>query len=256
MSVWEFLRVNGWRVIAGASIVLTHSCANAKPCPRVSPSIAASGSASVKVGPDRDAGSGPDSAGVPAPLVCVDANPQEVAGCGIPWNPSQAFLAALATLREKDAWLAEREFLACTASDPFCTYGVALCRKWFGRIEQFQTIAQQILGSGKIDACVECRILILRDLGWSQIVNSEKTRASGIKNVNESCAILTARLLYIHLYGHASPCRLALGLRETTDQQNTRMLATQEWVESCDQIWRNSCAEKTTKDLFLAEIWW
>lgn len=187
---------------------------------------------------------------------CHDADPEGVALCGSAWSPSAEFRLALAKLTGYATGLAERDFAQCSTVDPFCLYGIALGRRWFGHVDEFQKLADQLLASGKLDQCAECKVIVLRDVGWSRITSLPVTRAAGVAQLLQACQILSTQPLLSRFYGHASPCRLALSLREVTEPDKAKMLVTQKAIESCDARWQLSCAARESPEPYLADIWW
>lgn len=214
---------------------------------------AAEATSPVGSAPTSDAGARAD---VDVPAACIDASPDYVRMCGKAWAPSAAFLVGLRKLVKDSAWLSEGDFSVCANVDPFCTYGIALAKKWSGHLEEYETISEQLISSGKLDSCTECKIIVLRDLGWFKVTHSPKGRTRGTEYLHMSCSMLASKSLEIRLFGHASACRLLMDLGETGDEERKRLLVTQRDLEPCGVTWQNSCSARASENLFLSDIWW
>ena len=175
--------------------------------------------------------------------------------CGSAWSPSAPFLGALRKLVSGTTFAAQLDFVACTATDPFCGYGTALVKKWFGRVEEYWKLADDLLSSGALESCHECKIIVLRDLGWSRIISGASTRAKGKEQLLLSCRTLLSQGGPGRLFGHASPCRLAMELPELTQEDRTKVSGVEALRATCDVDWQGSRSDDKTW-IYLSGIWW
>lgn len=197
------------------------------------------------------------SAGV-ARADCVD----EVAFrdlCGSAWQPGPRFLGAIRQLSEGGVLEAQRMFADCASQDAFCNYGVALTRKYLHDYAGFRQIAESVLSSGKVQDCLECRLIIMRDLGLSYLMTVPKDESRGTALLGDSCELIEHNLGEVHLYGHTGPCRMAVSALASTagpGGPKRNFVGVQGTMQMCDDRWRAICSPVPAEHIIIGDIWW
>lgn len=184
----------------------------------------------------------------PAAVRCMTSVTLKNNGCEEhAWTPGPDFLAVLELFRDplrRHLGAPERAveaFNQCRATNEFCAYGLALAAQFKGDVALFRQLAATYLQNARAD-CIECRVIALRDIGISLILQEPTDFGAGQEKLLEACALAADPRVF--LPGHVHPC--ALLSSQTADIQRKQkrvdlfvMPCTDMLLHSCDYLHRN-----------------
>jgi hypothetical protein len=175
-----------------------------------------------------------------------------------PWTPGADFLAAIEALRDpRDYYRVKRAseaFEKCRVANDFCVYGLALVEQARGDVPHFRDLAAAYLQSNGA-SCAECRVIALRDLGVSLILQEPTDFAKGQEELLEACAFAAdaANHWLIVLPGHIHPCSL-IASRTPTSMKYRKIVELSEY--SCADMLSHSCEWIVRNEPHIDLVWW
>lgn len=171
------------------------------------------------------------------------------------WLPSERFLIGLRSLvgNGRDLVPGDRgAFQACYEDgDSFCLYGLALYELKVLRVDRYRSIAKEYLTKYS-GSCIQCDVLVQRDLGMSFLTNEPVDGGLGHKYLADACR-QARRELPRKFVGHAHPC--AIALFDDKDFQTNRGIV-QLTDASCGDLFHRSCVRAQATEPYIEMIWW
>lgn len=193
----------------------------------------------------------------PGTAECLSNADLEAEACvpGDYWIPSAEFLAGLNELRRTNVISnmsgADAIFRKCyAAGDTFCVYGSALWFQALGMISDYRDLAAKYLAGG--GACVECTVIVQRDLGMSWLLQEPLDATEGRRLLTAACDLATEKLHH-GFYGHAHPCLLLYDRKpEAVKKRGLAQLVSRR----CSDLFARSCLRASIREPEIEMIWW